>query len=252
MILAPRWALRALDSAAKRRVVKDLGEIFSAQEILLIRRVCSGVVKYEQEAPPRPAPGHRLKMQYAGAVHTVVLGATLTLMPFAHAGQPLLDFSSSDVVQTFRVINDDVMGGVSTSRLRSTDGAMVFDGEVSLENGGGFASFRGPVRFPERSMVLLVTVRGDGQRYKLTLKVDDSASTPLYQAAFVAPRDWQTLRFEAANFAASYRGRAIVAPTVRFVDVQYIGLLVSDRQSGPFKVELKDITPARCAAVRGQ
>ncbi|MBK8745518.1 MAG: CIA30 family protein [Propionivibrio sp.] len=111
-------------------------------------------------------------MQYAGAVHTVVLGATLTLMPFAHAGQPLLDFSSSDVVQTFRVINDDVMGGVSTSRLRSTDGAMVFEGEVSLENGGGFASFRGPVRFPERSMVLLVTVRGDGQRYKLTLKVE--------------------------------------------------------------------------------
>ncbi|MBK7356360.1 hypothetical protein [Propionivibrio sp.] len=42
MILAPRWALRALDPAAKRRVVKDLGEIFSAQEILLIRRVWRG------------------------------------------------------------------------------------------------------------------------------------------------------------------------------------------------------------------
>jgi NADH dehydrogenase [ubiquinone] 1 alpha subcomplex assembly factor 1 len=174
--------------------------------------------------------------------------ATLLFDP----GPPLLDFSSSDVVQTFRVINDAVMGGVSTSRLRSTDGAMVFEGEVSLENNGGFASFRGPVRFPAKSAALLVTVRGDGQRYKLTLKVDDSTSTPQYQAAFVAPRDWQTLRFEAANFAASYRGRAIVAPIVRFVDVQYIGLLVSDRQSGPFKIELKDLTPARYAAVRGQ
>ena len=193
-----------------------------------------------------------MKMQYSGAVHAVALGATLTLMPFAHAGTPLLEFFSSDVVQTFRVINDAVMGGVSTSRLRSTDGAMVFEGEVSLENNGGFASFRGPVRFPEKSTALLVTVRGDGQRYKLTLKVDDSTSTPQYQAAFVAPRDWQTLRFEAANFAASYRGRAIVAPIVRFVDVQYIGLLVSDKQSGPFKIELKDITPARYAAVRGQ
>ncbi|MBK7356358.1 MAG: CIA30 family protein [Propionivibrio sp.] len=71
---------------------------------------------------------------------------------------------------------------------------------MSLENGGGFASFRGPVRFPERSMVLLVTVRGDGQRYRLTLKVDDSTSTPLYRAAFVAPRDWQTLRFGSGKF----------------------------------------------------
>jgi hypothetical protein len=82
-------------------------------------------------------------------------------MPFAHAGPPLLDFSRSEVAQTFRVINDEVMGGVSTSRLSSTDGAMVFEGEVSLENNGGFASFRGPVRFPVESAALLLTVRGD-------------------------------------------------------------------------------------------
>ncbi len=162
-------------------------------------------------------------------------------MPFAHAGPPLLDFSRPEVAQTFRVINDGVMGGVSTSMLRSTDGAMVFEGKVSLENNGGFASLRGPVRFPAQSAALLVTVRGDGQRYKLTLKLDDSTSTPQYQAAFVAPREWQTLRFKAADFAASYRGRAVAAPIVRFVDVQQVGLLISDKQSGPFKIELKDI-----------
>lgn len=70
---------------------------------------------------------------------------------------------------------------------------------------------------------------------------NDSTGTPQYQAASVAPREWQTLRFEAANFAASFRGRAVVAPMVRFVDVQYIGLLISDKQPGPFKLELKDI-----------
>jgi NADH dehydrogenase [ubiquinone] 1 alpha subcomplex assembly factor 1 len=182
-----------------------------------------------------------MKMQYSGAFHAVALGANLTLMPFAHAGPPLLDFSSSEVVQTFRVINDVVMGGVSTSRLLSTDGAMAFEGEVSLENNGGFASLRGPVRFPEKSTALLATVRGDGQRYKLTLKLDDSTGTAQYQAAFVAPREWQTLRFKPADFAAGFRGRAVVAPTVRLVDVQYVGLLISDTQSGAFRIELKDI-----------
>lgn len=127
---------------------------------------------------------------------------------------------------------------------------MVFEGEVSLENNGGFASFRGPVRFPAAAAALLLRVRGDGQRYKLTLKLDDSTSTPQYQAAFVAPREWQTLRFEAADFAASFRGRAIVAPIVRFGDAQYIGLLISDNQSGPFKIELKDITLPQYATVR--
>jgi len=144
-------------------------------------------------------------------------------------------------VAEFRVINDGVMGGVSTSRLRPAAGAMVFEGEISLENNGGFASFRGPVKFPALATGLLLTVRGDGRRYKLTLKLDDSARSSQYQAAFVAPLEWQTLRFEPSDFEASFRGRPVSAPPLRFVDVRYGGLLISDKQSGEFKVELKDI-----------
>ena len=40
-----------------------------------------------------------------------------TLMPFVQASPPLLDFSRPKVVQRFPVINDVIMGGVSTSRL---------------------------------------------------------------------------------------------------------------------------------------
>jgi len=163
-------------------------------------------------------------------------------MPPTFAGPPLLDFSRLDVVRAFWVVNDGVMGGVSTSRLSPAAGAMLFDGTVSLENNGGFASFRGPASFPAGSGVLLLTVRGDGRRYKLTLKLDDDTGTAQYQAAFVAPSEWQTLRFKPDDFAASFRGRAVEAPTVRFVDVQYVGLLISDKQSGAFRIEVKDIT----------
>ena len=163
-------------------------------------------------------------------------------MPDAHAVQPLLDFSRAEVAQAFRVINDDVMGGVSVSQLSWRGGAMLFEGKVSLENNGGFASFRGPIRFPAGSTALLLTVRGDGQRYKLTLKLDDDTGTSQYQAAFVAPREWQTLAFEPADFSASFRGRAVAAPAVRFVDVRYFGLLISDRQPGAFRVEVKSVT----------
>lgn len=162
-------------------------------------------------------------------------------MPSARGGSPLLDFSRSEFVRTFRVINDGVMGGVSTSRLSPVAGAMLFEGELSVENNGGFASFRGAVRLPAEFAALLLTVRGDGRRYRLTLKLDDGAGTAQYQAAFVAPHTWRTLRFEPADFTASFRGRPVAAPIVRFVEVRYLGLLISDRQSGPFKIELKDI-----------
>ena len=180
-------------------------------------------------------------VRYSGALHAHATVATLTLMPFPHAGPALLDLSRADVVQTFRVINDDVMGGVSRSRLSVKDGAMVFEGELSLENNGGFASCRGLVRFPAKSTAILLTVRGDGQRYKLTLKLDDSTGTNQYQAAFLSSRAWQILRFEPADFAASFRGRAVAAPILRFVDVQCMGLLISDQQSGVFKIEVKDV-----------
>jgi hypothetical protein len=143
------------------------------------------------------------------------------------------------------------MGGVSVSRLSQAPGALLFDGMLSLENNGGFASFRGPVRFPAGSGVLLLTVRGDGKRYKLTLKLDDRPGTAQYQAAFVAPPEWQTLRFKPDDFAASFRGRAVEAPAVRFADAQYVGLLISDRQAGAFRIEVKDIATEAGASKPG-
>jgi len=180
-------------------------------------------------------------MHHPATFPALILAATLTLMPLAQAGTPALDFSDTDLVRQFRVIDDAVMGGVSASRLVSVTGAMAFEGTVSLESNGGFASFRGPARFPAPAAVLLLTVRGDGQRYKLTLRPDDRAGSSQYQAAFTAPRQWQTLRFEPASFTASFRGRPVTAPALRFADMRHVGVLISDRQAGPFRIELKDI-----------
>ncbi len=47
------------------------------------------------------------------------------------------------------MINDDVMGGRSRSKLLPTATGLLFAGEISLSNGGGFASFRAPLRLAE-------------------------------------------------------------------------------------------------------
>jgi monofunctional biosynthetic peptidoglycan transglycosylase len=118
---------------------------------------------------------------------------------------------------------------------------MLFEGEVSLKSNGGFTSFRGPIRPPPEATALLLTVRGDGQRYKLSIKSDDSAGTAQYQAVFVAPLDWRTLRFVPGDFTASFRGQAVDAPILRLGDAKYVGLLIADRQSGPFRIDLKAV-----------
>lgn len=42
------------------------------------------------------------------------------------------------------IVNDGVMGGLSRGSVQFTDSSIVFAGNVSLENNGGFTSFRSP------------------------------------------------------------------------------------------------------------
>jgi hypothetical protein len=62
-----------------------------------------------------------------------------------------------------------------------------------------------------------------------------------YQAAFVASRQWQTIRFRPEDFRASRRGRTVAARPLEFERAQTVGLLISDSQSGPFRIELKEV-----------
>jgi hypothetical protein len=142
-------------------------------------------------------------------------------------------------MQELQVINDDVMGGRSRSTLQRTGTGLVFEGDVSLANGGGFASFRAPLRLPSDVTALQVVLRGDEQRYRFVLRTEEGSGAPQYQAPFLAPRAWTTLRFASGDFVARLRGRPVAAPPLRLAEVRAFGLLISERQCGPFRVELE-------------
>jgi len=142
-------------------------------------------------------------------------------------------------MQELQVINDDVMGGQSRSQLFRTATGLLFEGDVSLANGGGFASFRAPLRLPPDATAVQVALRGDDRRYRFVLRTNEGSGAAQYQASFVAPRARTTLRFVAGDFVARLRGRPVVAPPLRLADVRAFGLLISEQQSGPFRVELE-------------
>ena len=55
----------------------------------------------------------------------------------------LFDFSRPEAARGWYDINDVVMGGVSQGRVSWAEkGCLVFEGNVSFENSGGFASIR--------------------------------------------------------------------------------------------------------------
>jgi hypothetical protein len=161
-------------------------------------------------------------------------------------GLVLFDFTHPAAVAAWAPVDDRVMGGVSWSRLRHDPaGHAVFEGRVSLEQGGGFASVRcAPgARGRPGARACVLEVRGAGPVFKLTLRVDDGFDGPTWQARFApAGGTWQTLRLPLAHFVATFRGRALPgAPALDPARIRQLGLLIADSQAGPFALDVRCI-----------
>ena len=181
--------------------------------------------------------------------------AALALVPLmnmhAAADKIIFDFQTVTNTAAWQVVNDDVMGGISRSGFDVTNGVALFRGELSLENNGGFASVRSlPARHDLAGCnTFVIRVRGDGRRYKFTARVARSLDSPIYQAAFTTKKgDWEEHRLPVAQFQPTFRGRVLSGqPALDPAKVTSVGFLISDKQAGPFQLEVAWIKAADTA-----
>ncbi len=154
----------------------------------------------------------------------------------------VFDFSRATSASAWEIVNDGVLGGVSTSSISLTNGMAVFGGEVSLENNGGFASVRSaPVRQNLAGFdAFILRTQGDGKRYKFTVRTEIGFNAPLYQCAFTTKRgEWEEHRLPFKDFVPTFRGSVLTnMPPLDPARIVSVGLLISEKQEGPFKLEL--------------
>ncbi|MGK0268979.1 MAG: NADH dehydrogenase [ubiquinone] 1 alpha subcomplex assembly factor 1 [Paraglaciecola sp.] len=157
-----------------------------------------------------------------------------------------VDFSSAEELNYWYRINDSVMGGLSQSNLRVVDKVAYFEGELSLENNGGFASVRrtGPVSLKSGNLPISLEINGDGRSYQLRLRTNQGFDGVAYVATFSSNRSqWQSLTFTEQSFVAVFRGRIVRdAPDLSFSDVKQIGFMLADKQPGSFQLAIKNIS----------
>lgn len=155
--------------------------------------------------------------------------AAALLLPDRARAEPMLIDDFADTTATWRVITDQVMGGVSSGAGRvSTDGSRRFlrlTGTVSTENRGGFIQARRTLDtgLPADATALRITVRGDGQTYFLHLRTRGTVLPwQYYQARFATAHDWQQITLPFTAFAPSGRVLRAVPRPARVTSVALV------------------------------
>ena len=143
----------------------------------------------------------------------------------------------------WRIVNDGVMGGLSSSKATLSDSGIIqFSGIVSLENNGGFASLRSPVKNYdfEKYSGIEIRIKGDGQRYSLSMKETAYFTGSFYTENFETRKDeWITFKIPFDSFALYYFGNKVrTNPKIPLNKIMEISLLIGEKQEGAFNAEI--------------
>jgi hypothetical protein len=152
----------------------------------------------------------------------------------------IYDFNSKNKTRDWRVINDGVMGGLSSSSISLDDkGNGVFKGHVSLKNNGGFASLRHQSKTININNYSSFTIRikGDGKNYQFRVKshLDEYYS---YKYVFKTSNNWETIEIPFNKLEATFRGRQLDMPHFPNKDLEEVGFLISNKKEEDFKLEI--------------
>lgn len=136
------------------------------------------------------------------------------------------------------------MGGISQSKATLDEHQqLLWKGNVSLENNGGFASTRHALPNLDVSNYqgISLLVSGDEKTYKLNLANDFSSGSPRFQARFDLRAGLHLVYIPFQHLSASIRGNKVDAffnPSM----LKMVGFLIADQQEGPFHLSVKKIS----------
>lgn len=163
--------------------------------------------------------------------------------PGTWRGQSITEFDGKDGID-WQVVNDGVMGGLSKGNLAPVEtGTMKFSGMLSMENNGGFSTFRsGDVDLNlSNDLGLLLRVKGDGRTYQARLATDARyrGMEVSFAADFSTVKDeWLEVKVPFAEFKGSFRGTDLPKEVLDPSMIRRVSVLLADKKQGSFDIEI--------------
>lgn len=174
----------------------------------------------------------------------VVLTALGSLPVMAAEPEKILfDFADPAAVRGWQVEDDGVMGGLSQGEVtRDPAGHLVFRGDVSLDNDGGFSSIQNdfdPVDVaPYRTAV--IRLKGDGKNYRFIVEAEKNARH-YYTAEFPTTGEWQEIKIPLRSMVPVRRGDRLDLPSYPAETMSQVRLMIANGRAESFQLEIASI-----------
>ncbi len=219
-------------------------------------------VIYSLESPVSAADNTPIDLkQHLQGIQNLLQAVAQPLQAIQSGELPVFDFttgSATAIANLWGALDDVVMGGVSASTIRQSDGAALFTGTVSTANSGGFASVRSRNLEPALNLShaegIKLRVKGDGQRYKFLLRSNDNWDSIAYSYSFDTQADnWINVFIPFSGLVPVFRAKTLPTAeqlnTSRICSLQlmlskfeYDGQLNPHFTPGPFALQLQAIS----------
>ena len=196
-----------------------------------------------------------MKIKYRSFISILILSSATALI--AQEEKPpqskekttnmLIDFTDKKAGHQMNVVNDGVMGGLSQGVIEMTQNdSLLFKGNISLQNNGGFSSFRIGGKLWDLSAWkgVEILVKGDGRTYGLRATTDETflRSSVSFTADFKTVKDeWVKLQIPFSKMKASWRGRKLDR-NFDPAQIKGLGIILADKTAGKFALEIKSIS----------
>ena len=152
----------------------------------------------------------------------------------------IYDFDKNSKLNNWNIVDDIVMGGRSAGECYINDqGNAVFQGRVSLENNGGFSSFRH--RFAQEKVdayeKVQIRLKGDGKRYQFRVK-SSKYDRHSYIYYFQTTGEWETIEVPLEEMYPTFRGRKLKMPNYPGNEMEELAFLIANKKAEDFRLEI--------------
>ncbi|MBU1014100.1 MAG: CIA30 family protein [Bacteroidetes bacterium] len=155
-----------------------------------------------------------------------------------------IDFGKNLDGKNWVVVNDGVMGGKSESTVQLLSNSILFKGNISLRNNGGFASLRNEGDKLDITQYKTVTIKfktNTNRKFSFRLSNSDWFYKPFFKHEFGSSTpDWETATLPLTDFKEftieGETGNKLTS--VNMKKEMRIGIILYDKQEGSFEIEI--------------